>query len=256
MHTHPNGLPLDTVNSVSATTTGAFDIFLATIHRHCSPLLTSTLVVSLVITATSSIAPAACELFPLPSKFDSNLEIFFFLVLSVSAGSIWIDVDNSTFSIGALPKDSFLMYKGYVVDILVAQNLQFTIIGRPHDLLLHDGLLQRSSAMTWVENILNLTNGYYKVNTSSEGDQFEYLVPFPPAYTSTMKAYWTTDVIVLDPSCTWQTPTTARLVNSSWDVTLAESNLSVSISKSSIGMFFLFSNVFKFMCLLEISIKI
>jgi hypothetical protein len=68
MDTHPNGVPLDTVNAVSATTTGGFDIFMATIHRHCSPLLMSTLVISLVITATSSIAPAACELFPLPSR--------------------------------------------------------------------------------------------------------------------------------------------------------------------------------------------
>ena len=64
MHTHPNGLPLDSINAVSATTTGALDIFMATIYRHCSLLLTSTLVISLVITATSSIAPAACELFP------------------------------------------------------------------------------------------------------------------------------------------------------------------------------------------------
>jgi hypothetical protein len=56
--------------------------------------------------------------------------------------------------------------------------------------------------MAWVENFLNFTDGYYKV-MSSEGssDQFEYLVPFPPGYTSTMKAHWTTDVIVLDPSC-------------------------------------------------------
>ena len=112
--------------------------------------------------------------------------------------------------------------------------------------------------MAWVENVLNLTNGYYKV-TSSEGDQLEYLVPFPPKYTSTMKAYWTTDVIALDPSCSWQTPTTARFVNasvqqelnskvpiyeSSWDVTLAESNLSVSIPNSSFGMFPLSSNIF------------
>ena len=67
MDTHPNGVPLDGINAVSATTTGAFDIFMATIHRHCSPLLTSTLVISLAITATSSIAPAACELFSLPS---------------------------------------------------------------------------------------------------------------------------------------------------------------------------------------------
>jgi hypothetical protein len=108
--------------------------------------------------------------------------------------------------------------------------------------------------MAYVENSLNFTNGYYKV-TSSEGDQFEYLVPFPPEYTSTMKAYWTTDVIVLDPSCSWQTPTTARLVNSNWgwEVTLAESNLSVSIWNGSFGMFLLSSNVF--MCLLDFSIR-
>jgi hypothetical protein len=93
MATHPNGLPLDRVNAISATTTGAFDILMATIHRHCSPLLTSTLVISLVITATSSIAPAACEFFPLPSKRDSNFD-FFVLVLSVSVTSIGINVDN------------------------------------------------------------------------------------------------------------------------------------------------------------------
>ena len=104
--------------------------------------------------------------------------------------------------------------------------------------------------MAWVENFLNFTNGYYKV-TSTEDDQFEYLVPFPPEYTSTMKAYWTTDVIAIDPSCSWQTPATARFVNvsflqelpstpplyeSSWDVTLAESNLTVSIPNNSFGM--------------------
>ena len=46
--------------------------------------------------------------------------------------------------------------------------------------------------MAYIENTLNLTNSYYKV-TSSEGDQFEYLVPFPSGYTSIMKAHWTTD---------------------------------------------------------------
>ena len=68
MDTHPNGVPLDTVNAVSATTAGAFDIVIAAIHRHCSPILTSTLVISLVITVISSIAPAARELFLLPSR--------------------------------------------------------------------------------------------------------------------------------------------------------------------------------------------
>ena len=76
MHTHPNGVPLDSVNAVSATTIGVFDIFMATIRRHCSSLLTSTLVISLLITATSFIAPAACELFPLPSGKKSNFDVF------------------------------------------------------------------------------------------------------------------------------------------------------------------------------------
>ena len=89
MHTHPNGLPLDSVNAVSAPTTGALDIFYG---NHPSPLLASPLV-------------------------DFNL---FALVLSVSAESILVNVDNSTFLIGS----SFLVDNGpgYVVDISSAQN--------------------------------------------------------------------------------------------------------------------------------------
>ena len=99
-----------------------------------------------------------------------------------------------------------------------------------------------ASSMAWVEDFLNLTNGYYKV-ASSEGDQFEYLVPFPPGYTSTMKARWTTDVIVLDPSCSWQTATTTGPVNlTTWDVTLGESNLGVVLENDDFGMFLLSSN--------------
>jgi hypothetical protein len=119
MDTHPNGVPLDSVNAVSATTTGAFDIFMATIHRHCSPLLMSTLVISLLITATSSIAPAACELFPLNSR-----KILTSIVLSVSAGSTLIDMHNSTLWIGALPND-IDTYGGYAVNTLVAKNTHF-----------------------------------------------------------------------------------------------------------------------------------
>ena len=108
-----------------------------------------------------------------------------------------------------------------------------------------------ASTMAWVENFLNLTNSYYGV-TSSEGDQFDYLVPIPPGYTSTMKAYWTTDVIGLDPSCSWQTATTTGANDTSLIVTLPESNLSCNLI-GSLGMFLLSSNVFR--CLLDFSIK-
>lgn len=106
------------------------------------------------------------------------------------------------------------------------------------------GPMRAASTMAWVENILNVTNSYYKV-MSSEGEQFEYIVPTPPGYTSTMKAHWTTDVIVLDPSCTWQTATkTTRLSNSTWDVTLHQSNLSINLTTNSLSKFLLSSNVF------------
>ena len=76
-----------------------------------------------------------------------------------------------------------------------------------------------ASAIAYVENFLNLTNGYYNV-TSSEADQIKYLVPFPPEYNITIEAYWTTDVIVFDPSCSWQTATKPDTGDVTWDVTL------------------------------------
>ena len=59
-----------------------------------------------------------------------------------------------------------------------------------------------------------------------------------------MKAYWTTDDIVLDPSCSWQTATKTGPVNSTWDVTLSKSNLNVSLGNDDFGMFLLSSNVY------------
>jgi hypothetical protein len=110
--------------------------------------------------------------------------------------------------------------------------------------------------MAWVENFLNLKIGYYKV-TSSEGDsdQFEYLVPFPPGYTSTMKARWTTDVIVLEPSCSWQTgvQVSADPLHDLHSVKLLESNLTFTLLNDQLGMFLLSSNVF--MCSVEFSIR-
>jgi hypothetical protein len=123
------------------------------------------------------------------------------------------------------------------------------------------GLLPLASTMAWVENFRNITNGYYKV-TRSEGDsdQFEYLVPFPPGYTSTMKGHWTTDVIVLDPSCSWQTATKELLLGSRivtntlhWYVTLPDSNLGFSLPDNQLGMFLLSSNFC--MCSLDFSIN-
>ena len=106
--------------------------------------------------------------------------------------------------------------------------------------------------MAWVEDALNLTKSYYRVNTSSEDDQLEYLVPFPPGYTSTMKAFWTTDVIVLDPSCSWQNATTSELVDMTWNVTLPQSNLITSVKAVNIGIFSHFLPMFS--CINSISV--
>ena len=111
--------------------------------------------------------------------------------------------------------------------------------------------------MAWVEKILNLTKGYYKVTSNhDENDQFEYIVPFPPGYTSTMKAYWTTDVIVLDPSCSWQNATiTGGLVNMTWYVMLPQSNLSISLSAIDLGIFSHFLQMFSNLFVYSISVS-
>ena len=126
--------------------------------------------------------------------------------------------------------------------------------------------LPLASTMAWAEIFLNFTNGYYKV-TSIEGDQLEYLVPFPSTYTNTMKAYWTTDVIVLDPSCSWQTATilgTAHnldpmasaddLEYGVWDVALPEYNFSVRLGNETFGMFLL-SSMFSYVQVYSISVS-
>ena len=130
-----------------------------------------------------------------------------------------------------------------------------TITGRNYTYDLGPGydLTALASAMAWVENTLNFTNGYNKV-TGSEDDQCEYLVPFPPGYTSTTKAHWTTDVIVLDPSCNWQNATATRPVGSSWNVMLPKTNLGITLESDYLGMFLLFCDFF--ICLLDFSIMV
>ena len=115
-------------------------------------------------------------------------------------------------------------------------------------------ILPVASSMAWAESFLNLTNSYYQV-TSSESDQFEYLVPFPPGYTSTMKTQWTTDVIVLDPSCSWQTPAETAFDShwTRWEMALPKSSLRFNVGNDTFGMFFLSSNIL--ICLLDFSIK-
>ena len=123
------------------------------------------------------------------------------------------------------------------------------ITGRNGVLAYNGDLLAVASTMAWAENFLNHTNGYYEVG----GSEGEYLVPFPPGYTSTMKAHWTTDVIVINPSCSWETVTTTIFDNSGWEGTLSKSNLSIGLRNESFCMFFLSFNAL--MCLIIFSIE-
>lgn len=88
-----------------------------------------------------------------------------------------------------------------------------------------------ASSLSWVENVLNVTTSYSRV-ASSEDDPFGYIVPFPPGYTTTMQAYWTTDIIVLNPSCIWQNATSTGPTARGGDFTgaLPEANLSLYLS--------------------------
>ena len=100
-----------------------------------------------------------------------------------------------------------------------------------------------ASALAWVENKLNLTNTYSGV-ASGDDHPFGYVIPFSPNYTATMQAHWTTDIIVLEPSCNWQTTSTTGVVDVNltgaeyWSTTLPEANLNITLSSDSFGMFY------------------
>lgn len=137
----------------------------------------------------------------------------------MNTASVTIDVNDLNFTIGAVPESSFINENGYSLNTI--------------------DLFSAASTMSWVEIGLNLTNAYHHV-ASSEGDPFEYIVPFPPGYTTTMKAYWTTDVIVLNSSCNWQTAeiTGRNLTDLTWNVTLSQANLYLTLDNTPFGIFF------------------
>ncbi|KDR79181.1 hypothetical protein GALMADRAFT_243078 [Galerina marginata CBS 339.88] len=195
LSTHPNGVPLDSVNAVSAPTIGVFDIFLATVRSRCSYHLTATLAITLLIAATSTLAPAA-----------------------LGTVTVLVDVDDPAYQVGAIPNFSLIRETGssFISSLPSAD------------------LYSLASSMSWVENVLNVTTTYSRV-ASGEDDLFGYIVPFPPGYTTATQAYWTTDIIVLNPSCNWQNATSTGAVdansnstaNQEWTAALPEANLSL-----------------------------
>ena len=100
-------------------------------------------------------------------------------------------------------------------------------------------LYSLASELSWVDIVLNLTGTttYSRVSNEREDDPLGYIVPFPPDYTTAMKAHWTTDIIVLDPSCNWQTLILAD--NQSLLVTLVEENTTLPLDPDYFGMFHL-----------------
>ncbi|KDR70927.1 hypothetical protein GALMADRAFT_254532 [Galerina marginata CBS 339.88] len=192
---HPNGVPFDSVNAVSAPTTGVFDIFWATVRSRCSSHLTATLAITLLIAATSTLAPAA-----------------------LNTVSVLVDVDDPAYQVGAILNLSLIQKTGS----------GFRSFPPSGDLYL------LASSMSWVENVLNITTAYSRV-ASGEDDSFGYIVPFPPGYTTATQAYWTTDIIVLNPSCSWQNATSTGAVDANfnstadedWTAALPEANLSL-----------------------------
>ena len=100
-----------------------------------------------------------------------------------------------------------------------------------------------ASALSWVENTFNITSTY-TVISSAESDASAYLVPFPPNYTATMQGQWLTDVIVLNPSCSWQPTKETRRISITSDfemnVTLPQVNLDVVLDSGDLSVYFLF----------------
>ena len=150
-----------------------------------------------------------------------------------------VDVEDPSFQIGAVPEFSYFMDE-YVMHPLCNAGPSFPT-GRSAGSLNVEAsaLMQLASTLSWVENALNLTNAYSGV-INSEDDRFGYIVPFPPDYTAALQAHWTTDIVALNSSCSWQTPGTTGIFNATSTTNqymmLPEANLYVKLSNDASGM--------------------
>jgi hypothetical protein len=99
LRTRRNGVPISTLNSISNPSFGTVDSVRAIVRRRSSNYFMAALIASVLATATSTLAPAACAFVP-------NFVNTVFLLATVTIEPVLLDTDLMAFKVGAIETDT------------------------------------------------------------------------------------------------------------------------------------------------------
>ncbi|KAG0698077.1 hypothetical protein DFH29DRAFT_121497 [Suillus ampliporus] len=158
------GVPLSAINAISNPSCGIMETIMLITHNHCSRYFVTAFVATGIAWVASALAPAALSIQP-----------------------VLADGDIQAFSVGAIPPLSFYS------PVVSGQTIP------PMQLAVSPGY---PASIAWAETVLGIPYAYTMSNNSL-GEYAAYVVPMPTSIQASTIARWLTDVVGLNPFCTW-----------------------------------------------------
>ncbi|KAF8762029.1 Eukaryotic aspartyl protease [Rhizoctonia solani] len=162
-----SGIPIKAVNGISIPSHSYWRGLLLALQRRASTYYSGALVVSFIGILISSLAPAA-----------------------LSVGLVHVDKEIKAFRVGAVAGDSIIVW--VILSI-------FRERGSVQDNLDFDPRTTEAAAMGWVQGVLGMSVAFQATTP-------KYAVPVPLDLRPSDRARYITDVITMDPVCTWEVP--------------------------------------------------
>ncbi|KAG2123484.1 hypothetical protein DEU56DRAFT_49736 [Suillus clintonianus] len=181
----PQGIPLSAINSISNPSCGTIETIMLIIHKQCSRYFVTAFVAAGIAWVASALAPAALSIQP-----------------------VLADGDIQAFLVGAVPPLSF--YRPTASEQTIPSMKQAVSPGYP-------------ASIAWAEMALGMSYAY-TISSKSLDKHAAYLTPMPTSIQASTSARWLSDVVGLDPFCTW-----ANAVN------LTKSSSSKAMNSSSVA---------------------
>ncbi|KAG1767558.1 hypothetical protein EDD22DRAFT_875473 [Suillus occidentalis] len=166
LHRRPQ-VPLSAINAISNPSCGIIETILLIVHNNCSPFFVTAFIAAGIAWVASALAPAA-----------------------LSIQTVLADGDIQAFSVGAIPPLSFYS------PVASGQTIP------PMQLAVSPGY---PASIAWAEMALGMSYAYTMSNKSL-GEYAAYVTPMPISIQASTTARWLTDVVGLNPYCTWANP--------------------------------------------------
>lgn len=161
--THPSGVPISVANAVSNPSFGIIDSLKAIFHHHCTPFLTAAVLTGALAVATSTLAPAA-----------------------LTVQTLLFDGDIQAFAVGAVGPQAVYNASEMAAIASITGNLTDNT--------------GKAASIAYVETSIGVTYGFA---AQSDSNTTSYIVPTPSELATTTSARWLSDVITIEPTCSF-----------------------------------------------------